>query len=86
MNVSEMYLVSGSGEVIAPDDGILTIGSGGNYALASARALKRHSPELSAREIAQESLQIASEICVYTNDHILVEELVNKDSSEDRKD
>ncbi|HJB22752.1 MAG TPA: HslU--HslV peptidase proteolytic subunit [Candidatus Jeotgalibaca pullicola] len=74
MNKDEMYLVSGSGEVIEPDDGILTIGSGGNFALAAARALKRNSNELTAKEMAQRSLQIASEICVYTNDNIIVDE------------
>lgn len=61
-------------EVIEPDDGILTIGSGGNYALAAARALKRRGSDLSAKEIAYESLKIASEICVFTNDNIIVEE------------
>ncbi|APZ48805.1 HslU--HslV peptidase proteolytic subunit [Jeotgalibaca sp. PTS2502] len=74
MNKDEMYLVSGSGEVIEPDDGILTIGSGGNFALAAARALKRNSTNLTAKEMAQQSLQIASEICVYTNDNIIVDE------------
>lgn len=74
MNKEQMLLVSGSGEVIEPDDGILTIGSGGNYALAAARALKRRGSNLSAKEIAHESLKIASEICVFTNDNIIVEE------------
>lgn len=74
MNKDEMYLVSGSGEVIEPDDGILTIGSGGNFALAAARALKRNSTNLTAKEMVQQSLQIASEICVYTNDNIIVDE------------
>ena len=74
MNKEDMLVLSGSGEVIEPDDDIAAIGSGGNYALAAARALKRHS-DLSAKEIARESLQIASEICVYTNDNIRVEEL-----------
>jgi len=74
MNKDQMLLVSGSGEVIEPDDGILTIGSGGNYALAAARALKRRGTALSAKEIAYESLKIASEICVFTNDTIIVEE------------
>lgn len=74
MNKEQMFLVSGSGEVIEPDDGILTIGSGGNFALAAARALKRNSTSLTAKEMARQSLQIASEICVYTNDQIMVEE------------
>ena len=67
-----LMLVSGTGEVIEPDDDILAIGSGGNYALAAARALYANT-ELSAPEIANQALRIASEICVYTNDHIIVE-------------
>lgn len=74
MDKKETLVLSGSGEVIEPDDDIAAIGSGGNYALSAARALKRHS-NLSAKEIARESLKIASEICVYTNDNIRVEEL-----------
>lgn len=70
----DMLLVSGSGEVIGSDDGILAIGSGGNYALAAARGLA-YNTSLSAREIAEQALKIASEICVYTNDHITVEEV-----------
>jgi ATP-dependent HslUV protease subunit HslV len=68
------YVISGNGDVISADDGIMAIGSGGNYALASARALIRYS-NLSALEIVKESLKIASEICIYTNDQIHVEEL-----------
>ncbi len=67
-------LLSGTGDVIEPDDGILAIGSGGSYALAAARALLKHS-SLSARDIVEESLTIASSICVYTNDNIHIEEL-----------
>lgn len=67
-----MFIVSGSGEVIEPDDGITAIGSGGSYALAAARALARFT-DLAAAEIAQEALKIAGEICVYTNDRISVE-------------
>lgn len=74
MDKKETLVLSGSGEVIEPDDDIAAIGSGGNFALSAARALKRHS-NLSAKEIAHESLKIASEICVYTNDNIRVEEL-----------
>jgi ATP-dependent HslUV protease subunit HslV len=69
----DMLLISGSGDVIEPSDGVLSIGSGGNYAAAAARALMRHS-KLSAREIVEESMKIASEICVYTNSNISVEE------------
>ncbi|MFK2824987.1 ATP-dependent protease subunit HslV [Bacillus sp. B190/17] len=76
MDRSNILLVSGTGEVIEPDDGILAIGSGGNFALAAGRALKTYSGEyLTAREIAKASLEIAGEICVYTNDQIIVEEL-----------
>ncbi len=68
------YLLSGTGDVIEPDDGILAVGSGGTYALAAARALLKHT-KLSARQIAAEAIRIASEICIYTNGEILVEEL-----------
>ena len=69
-----ILLISGSGEVIEPDDGIAAIGSGGNYALAAARALVKHT-DLRASELAKEAMNIAASICVYTNDHIIVEEL-----------
>ncbi|MDP4083026.1 MAG: ATP-dependent protease subunit HslV [Bacillota bacterium] len=76
MNREHLLLVSGTGEVIEPDDGILAIGSGGNYALASGRALKQYSGEhLSAKEIARAALEIAADICVYTNHNIIVEEI-----------
>jgi ATP-dependent HslUV protease, peptidase subunit HslV len=68
------YLVSGNGDVIEPDDGIVAIGSGGPYALAAARALAKHT-ELSARQIVEESMRLAGEICIYTNQEIVVEEL-----------
>ncbi|MEW6757121.1 MAG: ATP-dependent protease subunit HslV [Acidobacteriota bacterium] len=68
------FLLSGSGELIAPDDGILAIGSGGPYALAAARALLRHT-DLPARAIVEEGLRVASEICVFTNGNLVVEEL-----------
>jgi len=68
------YIISGSGELIEPDDGVLAIGSGGSYALASARALLTSS-KLPARDIVQRSLEIAAEICVYTNTHITILEL-----------
>jgi ATP-dependent HslUV protease, peptidase subunit HslV len=68
------FLLSGAGDVIAPDDGIIAIGSGGSYALAAARALVRHT-SLDATAIAQEAMKIASEICVYTNANIAVETL-----------
>ncbi len=75
MNKENMYLVSGTGEVIEPDDGILAIGSGGNYALSAGRALVRHSGNLTAKEIAQTALEVAGEICVYTNNHITLQVL-----------
>ena len=69
------FLVSGNGDLLQPDeDELLSIGSGANAALAAARALLRHS-ELSARDIAEESLRIAAEICVFTNDHLTIEEI-----------
>ena len=68
------FLLSGNGDVIAPDDGVLAIGSGGSYALAAARALIKHT-DLSAREIAVEALSISGEICIYSNQNIVVEEL-----------
>jgi ATP-dependent HslUV protease, peptidase subunit HslV len=69
------FIISGTGDVIEPDDGILAIGSGGPYALAAARALVKHS-QLSAREIAEEAMKIASSICIYTNQNIVIEEQV----------
>ncbi len=68
------YLVSGAGDVIEPDDGILAVGSGGSYALAAARALLQHT-KLPAARVAAESVKIASEICIFTNNRIVVEEI-----------
>jgi len=68
------FLISGTGDVIEPEEGAIAIGSGGTYAYAAARAYL-DSSELSAREVAERSLRIASEICIYTNNEILVEEL-----------
>lgn len=68
------FLLSGNGDVIEPDDGICAIGSGGTYALAAARALLKNT-KLSAKEIAQESMRIASEICIFTNANFTMEEL-----------
>lgn len=75
MSKDQMLMVSGTGEVIEPDDGVLTIGSGGNYALAAARSLMRIENTLTAKEIAYQSLKIASEIDVFTNDNIIVESI-----------
>src|SRR6202140_5112774 len=68
------FLLSGNGDVIEPDDGICSIGSGGPYALAAARALAKHT-KLSAKDVAQEAMRIASEICIFTNANFTVEEL-----------
>ena len=73
-DLHQTYLISGAGDVIEPDEGITAIGSGGSYALAAARALIQNT-ELSAREIAEKSLRIAGQICIYTNDQITIEEL-----------
>lgn len=67
------FLISGTGDVIEPDDGIIAIGSGGAFALSAARALIIHS-KLSAKDVAREAMKIASDICVYTNDQIIIEE------------
>lgn len=74
MDSNKILLISGTGDVIEPDDNMIAIGSGGMYALSAARALIKHS-ELSAKEIVEESLKIAGEICIYTNDNITIEEL-----------
>ncbi len=68
------YLVSGNGDVIEPDDGIVAIGSGGPFALAAARALVKHT-EMPAREIVQEAMLLAGQICIFTNDQIAIEEI-----------
>jgi ATP-dependent HslUV protease subunit HslV len=69
-----MLIISGNGEVIAPDQDFVAIGSGGNYAYSAANALFNHT-DMAAEDIVRESLRIASSICVYTNDHITVEKL-----------
>jgi ATP-dependent HslUV protease subunit HslV len=73
-DADHLLLVSGTGDVIVPSDGLLAVGSGGNYALAAARALKQHTT-LSAADIAREAMLIAASIYIYTNTHIVVEEL-----------
>ncbi|MDF2924733.1 MAG: hslV [Paenibacillaceae bacterium] len=75
MDKSGLLLVSGNGEIIEPDDGILAIGSGGTFALAAGRALKRHAGQLEAKEMARSALEIAADICVFTNHNIIVEEI-----------
>ena len=68
------FLLSGTGDLIEPDDGIVAVGSGGPFAMAAARALSRHS-QLDARQIAEEAMKIAADICIYTNPHLTIEEL-----------
>ncbi len=74
MDKDRSLVISGTGDVIEPDDGVVAIGSGGPYAQAAARALVKHT-ELSARQVVEESLRIASEICIYTNDSLTLDEL-----------
>lgn len=73
-DIESMFLISGSGDIIEPDDNVIAIGSGGSFALAAAKALLNHS-QLEIKDIIHESLIIASEICIYTNDNIVIEEL-----------
>ena len=80
---SHSLILTGNGDVIEADDGILAIGSGGNYALAAARALNRATAELSAESIAEQAMQIAAEICVYTNQSF-TSEVLNLKESHDR--
>ena len=74
MDKEKMFLVSGQGEIIEPDDDVLTLGTGGSYALAAVRALVKHS-RLSAKDICRNALEIAADICVYTNRNLTIEEL-----------
>ena len=82
VNRDYSLIISGNGDVIETDDDVMAIGAGGPYALAAARAMVRHS-HLSAAEIALEAVKIASEICIYTNDRITIEELDINQESED---
>ncbi len=74
MDKTHSLVISGTGEIIEPDDGIVAIGSGGAFALAAARMLTKHT-QMNAKEIVQESLQAAAQICIYTNSNITIEEL-----------
>ena len=74
MDGTATYLLSGNGDLIEPDDGIIAIGSGGPFALAAAKALAKHT-ELDARTIAEQAMHIAGEICIYTNDNLTIETL-----------
>jgi ATP-dependent HslUV protease subunit HslV len=73
-DASDVLVISGAGDVIEPDDGVIAIGSGGNFALAAARVLVKHS-QLDARTIAEEAMRVAASLCVYTNDQFTFEEL-----------
>jgi ATP-dependent HslUV protease subunit HslV len=75
MDTTSLLLISGNGEIIEPDDGILAIGSGGSFALAAGRALHKYAPQMTAKEIAKAALETAAEICVFTNLNIIVEEI-----------
>lgn len=74
-NKEELLIISGTGDVIEPDHGIATIGSGSMYAQSAALALKKHASDLTAEEIVKESLQIAGDICIYTNHNVIIEKL-----------
>jgi ATP-dependent HslUV protease subunit HslV len=74
LNKDHAYIVSGSGDIIEPDDGIVAIGSGGSYALAACRAMTLHA-DITAKKIVEESIKIAAAICIYTNKEIFIEEL-----------
>lgn len=75
MDTTGLLLISGNGEIIEPDDGILAIGSGGSFALAAARALKQHATHLEATDMARAALETAADICVFTNRNIIVEQV-----------
>lgn len=83
VNRDNALIISGNGDVIEADDDVMAIGSGGPFALTAARALLRHS-DLSATEIAREAMKIASEVCIYTNDHITIEEIDMNDEEQDK--
>ena len=75
-NKEEALIISGTGDVLEPDLGICSIGSGSNYAQAAARALIKHAPNMTAKQIVEEGLHIAADICVFTNHNLIVEEVV----------
>ena len=74
-NAEELLIISGTGDVLEPENGIAAIGSGSNFAQAAAIALKKHAPNLSAEEMVRESLHIAADICIYTNHNLVVEKV-----------
>ncbi|MFH0809068.1 MAG: ATP-dependent protease subunit HslV [Pseudomonadota bacterium] len=75
VDADKSFIISGAGEVLEPDDGILAIGSGGPYALAAARGMLAAAPQLSAREVTQQAMAIAAQICIFTNSEVSTEEL-----------
>jgi len=75
MSADQLLLLSGQGDVIEPDDQVMAIGSGGSFALSAARALKQHAPHLSATQMVEESLRIAADVCIYTNQNLTILEL-----------
>ena len=84
-DLNDLLVISGSGDVIEPDDGLIAIGSGGNFALAAARVLVKHT-QLDARVIAEEAMRVAAGICVYTNDQLTFEELPSPAAEKDSSD
>jgi ATP-dependent HslUV protease subunit HslV len=82
---SQLLVLSGDGDVIEPDDGVVAIGSGGSYALAAARALMQHT-ELSAEEVAQTAMKIAADLCIYTNDNITLYTIKADNSGKDQRE
>lgn len=76
MDKKNIYVISGNGDVIEPEEGIMGIGSGGQYAVAAAKAIIKFNKDFSARKVVEESLKIASSICIYTNENLIIEELV----------
>jgi ATP-dependent HslUV protease subunit HslV len=84
VNKDKSLIISGNGDVIEADDDVMAIGSGGPFAQAAARALVRHS-NLSSAEIAKEAMKIAAEICIYTNDHVTLEEIDVDMETKERK-
>jgi ATP-dependent HslUV protease subunit HslV len=83
MDQEHALLISGTGDVVEPDDGIVAIGSGGPFAQAAARALIKHAPDLSAEEIVKCAMEIAASLCIYTNDHITVQTLKKEETARD---
>ncbi len=84
-NPTEILILTGSGDVMKPDEGIASVGSGSAYAQAAALALKKHAPHLTARQIVEEALKIAAQICIYTNSHLIIRSFPAKKEPEKEK-